>query len=213
MARNGAASVPDAVDSLPPAFFSSNVSPGSPAPRTYDRAWRARVPLLRCGRSGPPHSSPQELLELIAAATAQRKVASTDANDTSSRSHSAVQLLVHQVNFVQGGTKTTGRLNLVDLAGSEKVGKTGAEGDRLKEAQAINLSLTLLGQVIYKLTDGSSLHIPYRDSKLTRILQDSFGGNSRTALLCAVCPWAVRGRERREGLQRGSEGSVRAVGL
>eukprot|EP00906_Rhabdomonas_costata_P005169 RCo007756 len=146
-------------------------------------------------------TSAAEVLEIIRKGTSNRVVARTDANDTSSRSHSLVQVVVNQINFVQGGTKTTGRLNLVDLAGSEKVGKTGAEGDRLKEAQAINLSLTLLGQVIYKLTDGHSLHIPYRDSKLTRLLQDSFGGNSRTTLLCACSPSSYNQQETISTLQ------------
>eukprot|EP01012_Entosiphon_sulcatum_P064982 TRINITY_DN93857_c0_g1_i2.p1 TRINITY_DN93857_c0_g1~~TRINITY_DN93857_c0_g1_i2.p1 ORF type:complete len:874 (-),score=227.08 TRINITY_DN93857_c0_g1_i2:74-2695(-) len=130
----------------------------------------------------------ESILGVIQKGTINRKVAATEANDTSSRSHSIVQIMVDQINFVQGGTRTTSRLNLVDLAGSEKVAKTNAEGERLKEAQAINLSLTLLGQVIYKLTDGHSQHIPYRDSKLTRLLQDSLGGNSQTTLICACSP-------------------------
>jgi hypothetical protein len=68
-----------------------------------------------------------------------------------------------------------GRLYLVDLAGSEKVGRTGAEGDRLEEAKKINLSLSALGNVIKALTDTKTSHVPYRDSKLTRILQETFG--------------------------------------
>ena len=75
---------------------------------------------------------------------------------------------VVQTNLMEGGLRTMGRLCCVDLAGSEKIAKTRAEGERLKEAQKINLSLTLLGNVIHKLTDGRSRHIPYRDSKLTR---------------------------------------------
>eukprot|EP01064_Diplonema_japonicum_P022819 TRINITY_DN3300_c9_g1_i1.p1 TRINITY_DN3300_c9_g1~~TRINITY_DN3300_c9_g1_i1.p1 ORF type:complete len:738 (+),score=186.51 TRINITY_DN3300_c9_g1_i1:66-2216(+) len=118
----------------------------------------------------------------------RKQIASTAANETSSRSHTLVTLFVTQINHVNGDTKTVGRLNLVDLAGSERIEKTGAEGERLKEAQTINLSLSLLGNVINKLTDGKSVHIPYRDSKLTRILQDSFGGNSRTTLFCNCSP-------------------------
>jgi kinesin family protein 5 len=76
----------------------------------------------------------------------------------------------------------------VDLAGSEKVGKTGATGRRLDEAKNINKSLTVLGQVIKQLTDGTSTHIPYRDSKLTRILKDSLGGNSKTILIITCSP-------------------------
>eukprot|EP01006_Ploeotia_vitrea_P017632 TRINITY_DN48855_c0_g1_i2.p1 TRINITY_DN48855_c0_g1~~TRINITY_DN48855_c0_g1_i2.p1 ORF type:complete len:810 (-),score=105.58 TRINITY_DN48855_c0_g1_i2:84-2513(-) len=129
-----------------------------------------------------------ELLSHISAASSARQTFSTQANNTSSRSHCIVVVDVQLINHVEGGLKTTGRLNLVDLAGSEKVSKTGAEGDRLKEAQTINLSLTLLGNVIYKLTDGKSVHIPYRDSKLTRLLQESLGGNAHTTLLCMCSP-------------------------
>jgi centromeric protein E len=77
----------------------------------------------------------------------------------------------------------------VDLAGSERVGYTGAEGVRLKEAGNINKSLLALGTVIGKLSDGGeNRHIPYRDSKLTRILQPALGGNSKTAIICTVTP-------------------------
>ena len=86
------------------------------------------------------------------------------------------------LKYPAGGTnRKTGKLYLVDLAGSEKVGKTGAAGKRLEEAKNINKSLTTLGQVIMALTDSKSSHIPYRDSKLTRVLQDSLGGNAKTA--------------------------------
>lgn len=129
-----------------------------------------------------------ELLEAIRVGASRRKVASTKANDTSSRSHSITVIAVEQVNKVLGNTAVNSRLTLVDLAGSEKVGKTQAGGERLKEAQMINLSLTLLGNVIFKLTDGKSHYIPYRDSKLTRLLQDSLGGNSMTTLLCCGSP-------------------------
>lgn len=74
-----------------------------------------------------------------------------------------------------------GKLNLVDLAGSERANKTGATGERMKEATKINLSLSALGNVISALVDGGKTkHIPYRDSKLTRLLQDSLGGNTKT---------------------------------
>ncbi len=78
--------------------------------------------------------------------------------------------------------------NLVDLAGSERVGHTGAEGQRLIEGGHINKSLLALGTVISKLSEGDSMHIPYRDSKLTRILQSSLGGNARTSIICTVTP-------------------------
>merc|ERR1712008_636261 len=81
-----------------------------------------------------------------------------------------------------------GKLNLVDLAGSERQAKTQATGDRLKEATKINLSLSALGNVISALVDGKSSHIPYRDSKLTRLLQDSLGGNARTVMVANLGP-------------------------
>ena len=81
-----------------------------------------------------------------------------------------------------------GRLNLVDLAGSERQSKTGATGDRLKEGCQINMSLSALGNVISALVDGKGKHIPYRDSKLTRLLQDSLGGNTKTLTVAAISP-------------------------
>ena len=92
---------------------------------------------------------------------------------------------------MHGGSKT-GKLYLVDLAGSEKVSKTGADGDVLEEAKNINKSLSALGLVIMSLTDGESRHhVPYRDSKLTRILQESLGGNARTTIFINCSPAAV----------------------
>lgn len=83
-----------------------------------------------------------------------------------------------------------GKLNLVDLAGSERQTKTGATGERLREATKINLSLSALGNVISALVDGRSKHVPYRDSKLTRLLQDSLGGNTRTLMVACLSPAA-----------------------
>ena len=82
----------------------------------------------------------------------------------------------------------TGKLYLVDLAGSEKISKTGAVGQTKEEAKNINKSLSTLGLVINHLTDGVSTHIPYRDSKLTRVLQESLGGNSKTSLIITCSP-------------------------
>lgn len=79
-------------------------------------------------------------------------------------------------------------LHLVDLAGSERAGKTGARGEEMREAKAINKSLTTLGLVIMKLSTGSKGHVPFRDSKLTRILSTSLGGNANTGILCCVSP-------------------------
>jgi len=77
---------------------------------------------------------------------------------------------------------------LVDLAGSEKISKTGAEGQTLEEAKKINQSLTTLGKVINALTDKKATHIPYRESKLTRMLSESLGGNSKTCLIITCSP-------------------------
>ena len=103
-------------------------------------------------------------------------------NATSSRSHSLFQLTVNAVDALTGTSKT-GTLSLVDLAGSERISKTGAAGERLEEAQNINQSLSTLGRCIFSLTQKGDTHVPYRDSKLTYILKDSLGGNSRTALV------------------------------
>ncbi|KAF2169162.1 hypothetical protein M409DRAFT_52444 [Zasmidium cellare ATCC 36951] len=116
-----------------------------------------------------------------------RAVAATNMNQESSRSHSIFVIEVTQKN-VETGSARSGRLFLVDLAGSEKVGKTGASGQTLEEAKKINKSLSALGMVINALSDGKSSHIPYRDSKLTRILQESLGGNSRTTLIINASP-------------------------
>ncbi|KAI5475516.1 kinesin family member 5 [Pseudohyphozyma bogoriensis] len=117
-----------------------------------------------------------------------------DMNAESSRSHSIFVITV-QARNVETGTQKTGSLFLVDLAGSEKIGKTGATGQTLEEAKKINKSLSALGMVINALTDGKSSHIPYRDSKLTRILQESLGGNSRTTLIINCSPSAYNEAE------------------
>jgi len=115
-----------------------------------------------------------------------RSVGATLMNAESSRSHSIFSIVVECCSSKddQKDRIRVGKLNLVDLAGSERQSKTGATGDRLKEATKINLSLSALGNVISALVDGKSNHVPYRDSKLTRILQDSLGGNTKT-VMCA----------------------------
>lgn len=123
-----------------------------------------------------------------------RVTASTNMNLESSRSHSIFVLSIQQKDTITG-TEKTGMLYLVDLAGSEKVGKTGATGQTLEEAKKINTSLSCLGNVINALTDGKSTHVPYRDSKLTRILQESLGGNSRTTLVINCSPSSYNDQE------------------
>ncbi|KAI8379311.1 kinesin heavy chain [Radiomyces spectabilis] len=131
--------------------------------------------------------SSDEVYEVMRRGSNNRVVASTNMNAESSRSHSIVVVTITQKNIDTGAAKS-GKLYLVDLAGSEKVGKTGASGQTLEEAKKINKSLTALGMVINSLTDGKSSHVPYRDSKLTRILQESLGGNSRTTLIINCSP-------------------------
>ena len=110
-------------------------------------------------------------------------------NERSSRSHALFTVYIEQSKIIEGKEVIrAGKLNLVDLAGSERQSKTHAEGQRLKEASQINLSLSALGNVISALVDGKSTHIPYRDSKLTRLLQDSLGGNTKTTMIAVVAP-------------------------
>eukprot|EP01138_Halocafeteria_seosinensis_P006256 gb/GECG01006397.1/.p1 GENE.gb/GECG01006397.1/~~gb/GECG01006397.1/.p1 ORF type:complete len:893 (+),score=173.61 gb/GECG01006397.1/:1-2679(+) len=119
-----------------------------------------------------------------------RTVGSTLMNQFSSRSHSIFSIVIEVGAKREDGSDhiTRGKLNLVDLAGSERPSKTGATGARMKEGIKINLSLTALGNVISALVAGKHKHIPYRDSKLTRLLQDSLGGNTKTVMLAAVGP-------------------------
>ncbi|TFK76420.1 kinesin heavy chain [Pluteus cervinus] len=135
-------------------------------------------------------SSAREVYEIMRTGGAARIVSATNMNAESSRSHSIFLITIQQRNTETGAQKT-GNLYLVDLAGSEKVGKTGASGQTLEEAKKINKSLSALGMVINALTDPKTKHIPYRDSKLTRILQESLGGNSRTTLIinCSPCSY------------------------
>ncbi|KAL0978501.1 hypothetical protein UPYG_G00171320 [Umbra pygmaea] len=119
-----------------------------------------------------------------------RSVGYTLMNKDSSRSHSIFTFHLEMCNTDEVGEDhlRAGKLNLVDLAGSERQAKTGATGERLREATKINLSLSALGNVISALVDGRSKHIPYRDSKLTRLLQDSLGGNTRTLMVACLSP-------------------------
>ena len=128
-----------------------------------------------------------DILNILKIGRENRAQASTKMNEHSSRSHSIFMITINQKNNKEGNAKT-GKLYLVDLAGSEKITKTGATGTTLEEAKIINKSLTSLGIVINRLTDGKSKHIPYRDSKLTRVLQESIGGNSKTCLIITCSP-------------------------
>uniref|UniRef100_A0AAQ5X524 Kinesin-like protein n=1 Tax=Amphiprion ocellaris TaxID=80972 RepID=A0AAQ5X524_AMPOC len=142
--------------------------------------------------------SPDEVMDAIDEGKSNRHVAVTNMNEHSSRSHSIFLINIKQENS-QTEQKLTGKLYLVDLAGSEKVGKTGAEGTVLDEAKMINKSLSSLGNVISALAEGST-YVPYRDSKMTRILQDSLGGNCRTTMVICCSPSAFNDAETRSTL-------------
>ncbi|XP_050365762.1 kinesin-like protein KIN-7F [Argentina anserina] len=130
--------------------------------------------------------------ELLSTCAAQRKIGETSLNETSSRSHQILRLTIESTAKQLKGLQSSGTLaatvNFVDLAGSERVAQALSAGARLKEGCHINKSLLTLGTVIRKLSKGRNGHIPYRDSKLTRILQNSLGGNARTAIICTMSP-------------------------
>ena len=119
-------------------------------------------------------------------------------NATSSRAHTVMTISVKQLITEDGRTKEiSSDMNLIDLAGSERAESTGATGDRLKEGAAINKSLSSLGNVISALAEQANnpkkkVFVPYRDSKLTQILQSALGGNSKTIMVAALSPAAAR---------------------
>eukprot|EP00842_Homolaphlyctis_polyrhiza_P006842 jgi/Hompol1/747/HPOL_001359-RA len=133
-----------------------------------------------------PVNSPSEVYTLLVKASENRAVASTNCNERSSRSHSVFTLRLTGHNSNTDET-SEGLLNLIDLAGSERLSSSGSTGDRLKETQAINKSLSSLGDVIFALSNKDS-HIPYRNSKLTYLLQYSLGGNSKTLMFVNIAP-------------------------
>ncbi|CAM0906969.1 unnamed protein product [Alopecurus aequalis] len=134
-------------------------------------------------------SSVKDVMLLLLQGVANRKMAATNMNSESSRSHSVFTCVIesHWERDSMAHLRF-GRLNLVDLAGSERQKSSGAEGERLKEAANINRSLSTLGLVIMTLVDGKSRHVPYRDSRLTFLLQDSLGGNSKTTIVANISP-------------------------
>ena len=141
------------------------------------------------GISSHPVHNVSECEKIMEKGWKSRATGATLMNADSSRSHSIFTVYVERISTDDDdGNIRKGKLNLVDLAGSERQAKTGATGDRLKEATKINLSLSALGNVISALVDGKSKHIPYRDSKLTRLLQDSLGGNTKTLMIACLSP-------------------------
>ena len=127
----------------------------------------------------------QDVMDLLSRGNANRATASTNLNEDSSRSHMVLNVRV--ISGIPSETQSVGNLFLVDLAGSERIRKSGVEGKEMKEAQHINKSLSALGNVMEAL-DRKASHIPYRNSKLTYLLQDALSGNSKTMMIVTVCP-------------------------
>ncbi|XP_035507676.1 kinesin-like protein KIFC3 isoform X2 [Morone saxatilis] len=130
--------------------------------------------------------SPEDINRVFELGHMNRATACTNLNEHSSRSHALLIITVSGFNSATGN-RTQGKLNLVDLAGSERIAKSGAEGSRLREAQCINKSLSALGDVINALRSKHS-HIPFRNSRLTYLLQDSLNGDSKTLMMVQVSP-------------------------
>ena len=132
----------------------------------------------------------EKMMEIMLRGNKNRHVGQTKMNTESSRSHSIFTITVEWGELGADGKShiRVGKLNMVDLAGSEKQKKTESEGVRLEEAIKINLSLTTLWHVISSLVDQKSTYVPYRDSKLTRLLQDSLGGNTKTVMIANIGP-------------------------
>ncbi|XP_059636813.1 kinesin-like protein KIN-7N isoform X2 [Cornus florida] len=157
-------------------------------------------------------NSAEQVLKLIQSGQVNRHFGETNMNIQSSRSHTIFRMEIESKQrdtsscsdySISDDAIRVSVLNLVDLAGSERIAKTGADGVRLKEGKHINKSLMVLGNVINKLSEGEKQrgHIPYRDSKLTRILQPALGGNAKTSIICTVAPEEVHVEETKGTLQ------------
>ncbi|CAA7404294.1 unnamed protein product [Spirodela intermedia] len=156
-------------------------------------------------------NSADQVSKLLTLGEANRHFGETNMNVRSSRSHTIFRMVIESsandtlscCDFPNADAIRVSVLNLVDLAGSERIAKTGADGVRLKEGKHINKSLMALGNVINKLSDSGKQrgHIPYRDSKLTRILQPALGGNAKTSIICTVAPEEIHIEETRGTLQ------------
>ncbi|KAI8003257.1 Kinesin-like protein KIN-7N [Camellia lanceoleosa] len=147
----------------------------------------------------------EQVLKLIESGEVNRHFGETNMNVRSSRSHTIFRMVIESKgkDSCSDDAIRVSVLNLVDLAGSERIAKTGAGGVRLKEGKHINKSLMILGNVINKLSDGAKQrgHIPYRDSKLTRILQPALGGNAKTSIICTLAPEEIHIEETKGTLQ------------
>ncbi|KAJ3677193.1 hypothetical protein LUZ60_002917 [Juncus effusus] len=154
---------------------------------------------------------PEQVLRLMEFGESHRHIGETNMNLYSSRSHTIFRMIIESRERVEEGELTDSTdavrvsvLNMVDLAGSERVAKTGAEGVRFKEGSHINKSLLTLGNVIEKLSEGAKSqggHVPYRESKLTRILQPALGGNANTAMICNITLAQIHANETKSSLE------------
>ena len=165
------------------------VTGGAPSLRLLDTKSAAGVVVQ--GLSEVRVDSRETLAEALRAAKLNRMTAATEMNERSSRSHLIVRLTLERRGggSAQPSQVQVSCLNLVDLAGSERAQEDKALGrQQIKEASSINQSLLCLGNVVSRLAEGTGGHIPYRDSKLTRLLQHALGGNSRTAVVCTISP-------------------------
>ena len=147
-------------------------------------------------------ANPEEIFDHIRRGSAKRRTAETLMNKQSSRSHSVFSVTVHTKESTPDGEDVIrcGKLNLVDLAGSENISRSGAVDKRAREAGEINKSLLTLGRVIAALVSGGG-HVPYRDSKLTRLLRDALGGKSKTCIIATVSPAAHSAEETLQTLE------------
>ncbi|KAJ1728818.1 hypothetical protein LPJ61_003837, partial [Coemansia biformis] len=189
----------DLIDLLNPR--SAGGAPGARGPTIREDS---RGNMVLVGVERKPVQNGYDILELLHQGALSRTTASTDMNRTSSRSHAIFTIYLRQhdhrslaLHASDGGMSMTSKMHFVDLAGSERIKRTGAAGDRAKEGISINAGLLALGNVISALGTAAPggqqqpkrpSHIPYRDSKLTRLLQDSLGGNSQTLMLACISP-------------------------
>ncbi|KAI6005931.1 P-loop containing nucleoside triphosphate hydrolase protein [Pisolithus albus] len=177
---------------LPPAGSTQPMGKGGPADnqgglKIFDDASKKGVFIQ--GLEEIPVKDARDALALLTKGSHRRQIAATKFNDHSSRSHSVFSITVHtkETSNIGDDLLKVGKLNLVDLAGSENIARSGAENKRAREAGMINQSLLTLGRVINALVDRSP-HVPYRESKLTRLLQDSLGGRTKTCIIATVSP-------------------------
>ncbi|XP_077997302.1 kinesin-like protein KIF11 [Glandiceps talaboti] len=156
--------------------------------RMYEDAAKKGSVVISGLEERPVHDK-NEVFQILEAGWKKRQTAATKMNDQSSRSHAVFTILVHIKETAVDGEEMVkcGKLYLVDLAGSENIGRSGAVDRRAKEAGNINQSLLTLGRVIKSLVEHAP-HIPYRESKLTRLLQDSLGGSTKTSIIATVSP-------------------------